>query len=66
MTTNTKTKLIQPQKVRNIFCPNPSCKELMVKIYPWANFAISGEIKFCNKCVNESIKNTERSKISKR
>lgn len=54
--TITLQKTIQPQPVRKIFCPTPSCKELMVKIYPWANLTINGRINPCNKCVNKNAR----------
>lgn len=49
-------KKIQPQGIRKIYCPNPKCKELMVKVYPWANFIVNGAIQPCNKCRNNSNK----------
>jgi hypothetical protein len=47
-------KKLQPAKtVKRIVCPK--CGELMVKIYPWSNLAVTNiQIPLCIKCVNES------------
>lgn len=46
---------LQPEPVKKYFCPK--CKELQLKVYPWASFAISldpgNKIPLCKKCVNE-------------
>ena len=42
---------LEPLGVRKIFCP--ICKELIVKIYPWAELNIVGEISPCRKCLND-------------
>ena len=47
---------VQPKEVVRIFCPNKDCKELMVKVYPWASLNIVGKINPCNKCLNKQLK----------
>lgn len=49
-----KKQKMQPQGVRKIHCPK--CGELMVKVYPWANLNVVGDIKPCIKCINSSLK----------
>ena len=45
------TKKFQPKPVRKIYCP--TCKEIMLKIYPWCDLEISEKVRICKKCLND-------------
>lgn len=51
-------KKIQPKKIQKVNCKK--CGELLLKLYPWHNFAIKPDAKFsdspCNKCKNSTLK----------
>lgn len=55
MKVNKKEEKIQPQPVKKIICP--TCKEILLKIYPWALVSNPNQQTqvYCGKCQNKAV-----------
>ena len=49
-----KAQKVQPGTIKRIACEK--CKELLVKVYPYAGFTTNVQVA-CGKCVNKKVAN---------